>query len=155
MSYMAATSASHFHLPERKPMLMARRVSLFQREIRISLSSAAIEILLDQAAVLSEGHVDGEAYFGSTMITFDLARASHLVSDPCDAAAARRFCDQLAAEPRVRARARELAQAEAERIAGGELAEVTVDLRARASGAHIDLDLDVEAQVVATTIRAI
>jgi hypothetical protein len=151
---MVATIASYPNIPERKPMVTARRVSLFQREIRMSLSSAAIEILFDLAAVLSEGHVEGEAYFGSTMVTFDLARASHLVSDPCDAAAARRLCDELAADPRLRARAHALAQAEAERIAGRPLAEVAVDLRTRASGAHIDLDLDVEARMAAATIRA-
>lgn len=126
-------------------MVTARRVSLFQREIRVSLSSAAIEILFDLASVLSEGHTDGGAYFGSTMITFDLSRASDLVSDPCDVAAARRLCDELAADSRVRERARAVAVTEAERVAGAPLTGAAVDLRARASGAHIDLDLDVEA----------
>lgn len=128
-------------------MVSTRRVSLFQREIRVSLSSAAIEILFDLASILSEGLQERGAYFGSTMITFDLARASDLVVDPCDAAAARRLCDELSTDPRLRDRARAVAVTEAERIAGGRLVEASVDVRARASGAHIDLDLDVEGRV--------
>ena len=42
----------HVSLPGRKPMATARRVSLFEREIRVRLSSAAVEILFELAAVL-------------------------------------------------------------------------------------------------------
>ena len=54
-------------------MARARRVSLFQREIRISLSSAALDILYNLAQVLSEGGVDGDAFYGSVMVTIDLS----------------------------------------------------------------------------------
>ena len=147
MSYMVAVSPARAFIPQRKPMIIARRVSLFQREIRISLSSAAIELLFDLASVLSEGDRAGDAFYGSTMITFDLARAAPSVSEVCDAAVARQLGERLAADPRVTGRARALAVAEAERIAGSCLIDPAVDLRTRVSGAHIELDIDVEARV--------
>lgn len=131
--------------PQRKPMATARRVSLFEREIRVRLSSPAIEILFGLAQVLSEGQVDGGGYFGSTMVTIDLSRATGAVSDECDAATARRVADLLASDPRVRRRATELAIAEAEARAGCQLVSPQVDLRVRASGVHVQIDVDVEA----------
>ena len=94
-------------------MAAVRRVSLFEREIRVGLSSAAIEILFDLAQVLSEGAREPDGYYGSTMITIELARAAALVSDPCDASTVRRLADLVGGDPRVRERARALAAAEA------------------------------------------
>jgi|AAFX01.1.fsa_nt_gi hypothetical protein len=132
-------------LPPRKPMASARRVSLFEREIRIGLSSAAVEILFQLASILSEGaHEDG-GYFGSTMITIDLGRAAALVSDPCDATTVRRVADLIGADLRVRDRARAVAAAEADRLAGAPLGRAQIDLRVRTSGQHLHIDVDVEA----------
>src|SRR5205814_10101022 len=66
-------------VPGRKPAAVARRVSLFEREVRMHLGTAAIEVLFAVAEVLSEGGRDGARYFGSTMITIDLGRARGLV----------------------------------------------------------------------------
>ena len=126
-------------------MAAARRVSLFEREIRVRLSSAAIEILFDLAAVLSEGQLEDDGYYGSTMITIDLARATAAVRDDCDAATARRVTDLLADDARVTERARALALAEAEARAGCALASGQVDIRVRSTGAHVHIDVDVEA----------
>jgi hypothetical protein len=129
----------------RKPMATARRVSLFEREIRIKLSGPAVEILFDAAAILSEGQLDDDGYFGSTMITIDLARCAALVSDACDAATARRVTDLFAGDARVRARATAIALAEAESRAGRDLRAPQIDLRVRSSGVHVHIDVDVEA----------
>jgi hypothetical protein len=132
-------------LPPRKPMAAARRVSLFEREIRVGLSSAAVEILFQLASILSEGAREEGGYFGSTMITIDLARAAALVSDPCDATTVRRVADLLSADGRVRERARAVAAAEADRLAGSPLGRAQIDLRVRTSGRHLHIDVDVEA----------
>lgn len=132
---------------ERKPMASARRVSLFEREIRVRLSSSALEILFDIAAVLSEGGVDGDGYFGSTMITIDLARAGALVSEECDASTARRVCELLSSDRRVAERARRIALDEARARAARPLLRPQVDMSVRATGAHLQIDLDVEASV--------
>src|SRR5215216_1734456 len=72
--------------PPRKPMAIARRVSLFERTVDVRLAPAAIELLHGAARVLTEGALAGEAYAGSTMLTVDLAHTVDRVSDPPDAA---------------------------------------------------------------------
>jgi len=129
----------------RKPMAGARRVSLFEREIHIKLSTPAIEILFDLATVISEGQLEGDGYFGSTMITIDLARAGGVVSDACDARTARRVADLLGADSRIRAQAKRVVVAEAEARAGCKLRSPQVDMSVRATGAHVHIDIDVEA----------
>jgi hypothetical protein len=124
-------------------MAMARRVSLFDRRVEVRLAPAAFDILFDAAAVLSEGQLDGEHFVGSTMVTVDLERAAARISDECDAATVRRVAALLPADERGRERARRLAMSEARRTAG-ELDGAEVDLRVRASGRHLHLDLDVE-----------
>ena len=132
-------------LPLKKPMAAARRASLFDREVRVRLSSAAVEILFERASILSEGQVEGGGYYGSTMITMDCARASHLVSEECDASLADQVADLAGTDERVRERARDIAYREARRLATVELYETQIDVRVRASGTHIHFDLDVEA----------
>ena len=127
-------------------MASVRRVSLFEREIRVGLSSAAIEILFDLAQVLSEGAREPDGYYGSTMITIELARAAALVSDPCDASTVRRLADLVGGDPRVRDRARALAAAEAERLTGGPMVGAQYDLRVRESGRHLHIDVELEAR---------
>ncbi len=53
-------------------MAMARRVSLFEREVVVRLAPVAVELLHGAARVLSEGELDGDIYAGSTMLTVDL-----------------------------------------------------------------------------------
>jgi hypothetical protein len=125
-------------------MAVCRRVALFEREIRVSLATSAIEVLFEHAGLLSEGQREGGRWFGSTMITFDLERAGSLLGDPCDAASARRVAELLAGDARVVARARSLASAAAADRAGGPLAGLTVEVKARAAGRKVHLDVDVE-----------
>src|SRR5262249_44083022 len=132
----------------RKPMAAARRVSLYEREIRVHLGTAAIEVLFDASEVLSEGQRQGLRYFGSTMIGIDLAGVRAAVREDCDAADVRRVAELLENDPRVAARARALAIAAAEKLAGGRLAGVEVDSRARVvDGERVELILDLEGQV--------
>jgi hypothetical protein len=125
-------------------MAVARRVSLFEREIRVSLGTAAIEVLFELAQLLSEGQREGRRWFGSTMITIDLERAGPLISDVCDAASARRVAVLLASDARVIARARALATAAAGDRAGGPILRPIVEVKARAAGCKVHLDVDVE-----------
>jgi hypothetical protein len=59
----------------------------------------------------------------------------------------------LAGDPRVKTRCRELAGAEAAERAG-RLSRLDVDMRVRASGARVHIDLDVEGEV-ATSQRGV
>jgi hypothetical protein len=131
----------------RKPAAVARRVSLFEREVRMHLGTAAIEVLFAVAEVLSEGGRDGARYFGSTMITIDLGRARGLVREDCDAADAKVVAGLLEKDARVQARARALAVAAAGERAGAPLARLDAEPRVRADGMCVRIDLDVEGEI--------
>ncbi len=79
------------------------------------------------------------------MITVDLARLAHQLSDTPDAATAHRVAELAPTDPRVRQRARQVAFGEATRLATGALIQPTIDLKARASGSTVHFALDVEA----------
>src|SRR5918993_1434433 len=74
----------------RKPMAMARRVSLFEREVVVRLAPVAVELLHGAARVLSEGELTGDFYAGSTMLTVDLGRTVDRIADPPDASTAQK-----------------------------------------------------------------
>ena len=134
-------------MQSRKPMAAARKVALFDREIRTTLSQSAVEILFETADLLSEGERRGDGYFGSTMITLDLTRLATLVRENCDAQSARRVADLAMSDRRIRDRAKSLASADANERAGTPLERVDCELRARAVGTRVHLDVDVEAEV--------
>ena len=136
-------------------MAMARRVSLFERVVSVKLSAFALDILYDASSKLTEGDLDGNNYQGSTMVTVDLSNTVTRMSDPADAATARRVASLYPADERARARARRLAIGEANRIAGTAIDHHVVDVRARSVGAKIHLDLDLEAQRAVVETRRI
>ena len=127
-------------------MAMARRVSLFEREVTVRLAPMAADLLHGAARVLTEGELVGDTYSGSTMLTIDLARAADRVSDPPDASTAQRIAFLYAADDRARDHARRIAFAEARRMAGCDLTASTVDVESRARGAELLLSMGVEAQ---------
>ena len=129
-------------------MAMARRISLFEREVSMRLAPVAIELLHGSARVLSEGELAGDLYTGSTMLTVDLATTADRVSDPPDASTAQRIAFLYAADERAREHARRIALAEARRAANCDLAKAHVDVESRARGAELHLSLNVEAQVL-------
>jgi hypothetical protein len=127
-------------------MAMARRVSLFEREVRVRLAPVAVELLHTAARVLTEGELVGDLYEGSTMMTIDLARTATLISDPPDATTAQRVAFLYASDERCRAHGRRVAVAEARRTSGKELVAPHVDVESRAKGPEIHLSLNIEAQ---------
>jgi hypothetical protein len=136
-------------LPSRKPMARAARVTLFEREVREKLSVAAIEILLERARILSEGKRSSSPtakarYFGSTMITVDVAALAELVREPCDTRAAARVAELIEGDARVTRRVQKIAGHEAEKLAGGPVRVRAGEVRVRAQGTSVYLDVDVE-----------
>jgi hypothetical protein len=133
----------------RKPMARALRVTLFEREIKERLSGAAVEILLDRAQVLSEGRrsaaaTGGAMFYGSTMLTIDLASAGEQVRESCDPRTCRRVAALVESDPRVQRRVRQIAAREAERLAGTPLGSRVAEVRVRAQGTLLYIDVDVE-----------
>lgn len=133
-------------------MARAARVTLLEREVRERLSSAAVEILLEGAVVLSEGERGpagpgraGEAFFGSTMLTIDLARAADRVREPCDPGMARRLAALMAEDGRVTRRLRQIVLREATRLCGAVPPALSTDIRLRTVGTTLYIDVDFEA----------
>jgi len=126
-------------------MALARRVSLFEREVAVRLAPVALELLHDAARTLTEGALVGDDYAGSTMLTIDLTRTRERISDPPDASTAQRVALLYASDERCRDNARRIAAKEARRMAGCELSIPHVDIESRARGHELHLSLNVEA----------
>ncbi len=127
-------------------MAIARRVSLFERQISVRLAPLAMELLHERASMLSEGEFSGDLYAGSTMMTVDLARTVEFISDPPDASTAQQIAFLYAADERCRIHARKIAVVEARRTAGCDLVTPQIDVESRARGAQVHLSLNVEAR---------
>ena len=134
---------------KRRPMARVRHVALFSREIRERLSLAGAELLLTSATRLTEGQLSGDGhYFGSTMLTVDLEQAQErgLLREEPDVATALRLARLMAASAAVRRRVGDLAGEAAERQAQRPLVGVELDIRVRAEGLLVFVDVDVEAR---------
>jgi hypothetical protein len=136
-------------LAARRPMARATRIGLFEREVRERPARAALDLLFARAEVISEGQRSQrggrDAYFGSTMLTFDLPALAVLLRDACDAATALRLAALLEADASVEKRVQELAKREATRAAGATPRDVSTHVTIRAQGAKVFIDVDVEA----------
>lgn len=130
--------------PNKRPMAYVRRIGIFRREIRESVSPAALDLLLASAERISEGQIAAERYLGSTMLTVDLTRVHGVVQDACDVATAARLARHLEGEPHVKLALQELALKEARRIASCPLELVDAEVRVRVEGTRLFLDVDVE-----------
>jgi hypothetical protein len=132
-----------------KPMARVTRVPLFEREVRERLSNAAVEILLDRAQVLAEGQrsrspTAKQAFFGSIMITIDLAGLDVALRDDCSEESALRVAEMMSADARVTRKLRQVAEREASRLAGATIRVHSADVRVRAEGTRVFVDIDVE-----------
>jgi hypothetical protein len=136
-------------LAARRPMARATRIGLFEREVRERPARAALDLLFARAEVISEGQRTQrggrDAYFGSTMLTFDLPALAVLLRDACDAGTAVRLASLLEEDASVGKRVQELAKREAARVSGATPREVSTHVAIRAQGAKVFIDVDVEA----------
>lgn len=146
---MSNTAADPKHRPEalpllRKPMARAARVPLVERVVELRLSAAALEVIFDEAEVLSEGRIFQGQYFGSTMVTITLSTlAARLRIDaPLTPLALAQYIE---GDARIQKRLSKLAELEAVRTANVPFAKITVDLKTRADETCVYLDADVEA----------
>jgi hypothetical protein len=133
------------------PVKVRRESPLRERSYEV-LSREAEERLFRSPEVLSEGSVrpavGGACWYGSTMITIDLADMAQSFRGPPDAQARERLVQAVAGSVRVRLRAMRLACAEvASRLPDRALGTALVDTRVRVVGDQLYLDVDVEVPV--------
>ena len=132
-----------------RPLARAARISLFEREVRERLSRAALDVLFASAGIMSEGQRAArggrEVFFGSTMLTIELASLAPAVRDAADARSAQRLASLLGVESASLGRIKRIAASEVERLTGARPRSVSADVKVRARGATVYIDVDVEA----------
>jgi hypothetical protein len=132
-----------------RPLARVERISLFEREVKERLSRAALDVLFAAAGVMSEGQRAAkgkrEAFFGSTMLTFELEAAAVALRDAADARSAQRLAVLLARDAGAQARIKRLAAEECERLASARPRSLNTDIKVRARGTTVYVDVDVEA----------
>ncbi len=132
-----------------RPMARVTRIALFEREIRERLSPSALDLVLAQAAVMSEGQRESRGgravYCGSTMLTIRLDALAPALRDACDAGCAQRLAHQMQNDAQVAARVKAIAFGETERVAAARPKAVNAEIKVRAQGITVFVDVDVEA----------
>jgi hypothetical protein len=139
--------------PRIKGLARVRRDAFVAAHPARFLSRGAEEALFRSAEVLSEGSLQvfksGERrYFGSTMITFDLARLAEHWRGPFEADQQAELARLVEGSVRMRVRATRMACAEvARRVTERPLGSATVETRVRVSGNTLQMDIDLECGV--------
>jgi hypothetical protein len=135
--------------PMLRPLARVERISLFEREVKERLSRAALDVLFATAGVMSEGQRAArggrESFFGSTMLTIELDAAALALRDAADARAAQRLAALLARDAGAQARIKRLAAEECERLSSARPRSLNTDIKVRARGTTVYVDVDVEA----------
>ena len=135
-------------------MASLRRVGLFSRQVVETLSPAGLEALLAGASRLSEGQIWDGQYYGSTMVTIDLRQLDGQLVDACDVSTARRLAGYIGDSTEAMERLSELAQVEAQRVTAERLTSLQTEVRVRAEGCWIFIDIDVEGLGVGQGVTA-
>lgn len=134
-------------LPLKPPARAARVRPLRTRGTHTVLTSQVIEDLFRDAEVLTEGGLAGSTWYGSVLITFELARV-------CDEAELDRVADAIAGSVRVRILAHRLARAHLhERYPDRRLGTAHVESRFRRVDGRLLLDVDLEAPIEVASSR--
>ncbi|MFK7989181.1 MAG: hypothetical protein AB8I08_24390 [Sandaracinaceae bacterium] len=135
--------------PALKPPARARRIRALTERTRVALTDNAIRELFRSAEVLTEGGLDSSnGWFGSVMVTFDLARLVSRSRDLDTPAQLARFVDAIEGSVRVRIRAHRLACAEIyRRFPDRDVGTVNLESRFRREGDQLLLDIDLEAAI--------
>jgi hypothetical protein len=145
-----------------KPLVKTRAPSLLVRRERVQITRALEEAIFHHAEVLSEGGVRGAVedqhatYFGSTMISVDLARLGALPRGMSAEQGAALLIAAVDGSVRVRLRAMRMARAEAaRRVHRRTLGTALCEIRMHGQGAllHIDVDLEVPLGVSSRAAR--
>lgn len=131
-----------------KPPTRVRPAALLAARGGLALGPRAEEVLFRGAEVLSEGSVADGSFFGTTLITIDLARVAPELAKPDDDERRRRFLEVLEGSVRIRLHAMRLACRDvARRHPDRALGMANVETRFRLEGNLVFLDVDLEVPV--------
>lgn len=113
-----------------------------------ALGPRAEEELFRVAEVLSEGRLEGGAFFGSTLVTIDLEKVAPQLRGPDGESERQRLLSAASGSVRVRLRAMRIACADvARRHPDRRLGTATTETRFRLEGSLLLVDVDLEMPV--------
>jgi len=132
-----------------KPPVRVRPGALLRARHGDALGPRAEEELFRFAEVLTEGRLEGAAFFGSTLITIDLERVAPQLRGEHEGARERaRLLAVASGSVRVRLRAMRLACADVgRRYPDRRLGTATTETRFRLEGTKLLVDVDLEVPV--------
>lgn len=135
--------------PALKPPARAHRLRAIRHAERSALTGQAIEALFGAADVMTEGRVDAAGcWYGSILITIDLAGVRQRCRGLDDPAELARFLDVVEGSVRVRLRAHRLACAQLyERFPGHAVGTASIETRFSRGPDHLRVDVDLEASI--------
>lgn len=140
--------------PPIKPPARARRILAWPRGTRGALTPGAIAELFRSAEVLTEGSLDEGRWFGSIMISFDLAALAQSCRDVEGPDDLDDLVRAIEGSVRVRVRAHRIACGEIyRRFPDRDVGTAQVFTRFRREGEALLLDIDLEAPVDLPSVR--
>jgi hypothetical protein len=145
-----------------KPLVKIKRPPFLAKRQYSVLTRALEEALFRHADVISEGatrHMPkvGNTYFGSTMIAIAFDRLATETHQKFTRHARASLVNVVEGSVRVRLRCMRLARAEAvRRVTDARIGTVLCDLRVHEDGAHLRIDVDLEApmRISSRAVRA-
>jgi hypothetical protein len=133
-------------------MVRVRPAALMRERSGWALGSRAEEELFRSAEVFSEGRASGDVFYGSTLVSIDLARALAGMDLAADPALLARVVDAIAGSVRVRIRAMRLAEEDlARRFPDRMVGTARTETRFRTEGTMLLVDVDLEASIGAAS----
>jgi hypothetical protein len=114
-----------------------------------TLSHAGLRLIIDRAEIIHEGEsttdLDGTHYYGSTLLSLDLAAISEHLDRPPDEQSCLRLADHLRASPFFKVHLMRLARRDVHRKLGSlPLVPLRGEMSMRSEGTRLLVDLDVE-----------
>lgn len=135
-------------------MAKASRINLFSREIHEHVSSVGVDLLLEKATNLSEGDISSDGhYYGSTMFTLDMEQLRSWVVNRCDIATAGELAKHLARDRDALERFAQAACAQVENITEHSIEDLHTEVRVRAEGPWLFIDVDLEGKALSVETR--
>jgi hypothetical protein len=129
-----------------KPPVRVRPSALLRSRSGYSLGARAVDELYRVAEVLSEGRRDADTFFGTTLVTIDLARA--LSGVELNDALLSRLREAITGSVRVRLRAMRLAHDDlARRFPDETIGTARTETEVRIEGTTLHVDVDLEAPI--------
>lgn len=141
-------------LPPRRPMRIATKIGLFNRQVKVVLNSIACELLFEKASVLIEGQREGNEVLGTIMVTFELSDIEEALSDSVCPQTVQILRRQLEENSIAQKMLKKLVVQYAENFAEQPVSSLQTDAVFESTGERILIDINFDGRVAVSQKRA-